>query len=153
MKLSKRTDYALRALVFVALNDRHGYVQAKDIARAEHLPAKFLEAVLLALRNAHLLKSKVGAGGGYRLAGPTQAVRVADIINALDRADTAKADPDRAPGPPTIATAAHTLVMEKLTDALEGSVGRMTLRQLLDEATARAHADHAHIAPADATRA
>ena len=67
MRLSKRTEYGLRAVVRLAQVWPRGYVQNKDLAEQEQLPNKFLEAILLALRRGGFLDSKVGSGGGYRL--------------------------------------------------------------------------------------
>ncbi len=66
MKLSKRGEYGLRAMVDLAAQaDSGGVVPLKDIAQREQIPVKFLEQILLTLKNAGLLQSKMGAGGGY----------------------------------------------------------------------------------------
>jgi len=68
LRLSKRTEYGLRAIVQLAQLWPRNFVQSKDLAEHEDLPNKFLESILLALRRGGFLESKVGSGGGYRLA-------------------------------------------------------------------------------------
>jgi Rrf2 family protein len=85
MRLSKRGEYGLRAMIDLASWD-HGKnaVQIKDIAEREQIPAKFLEQILLALKNAGLLHSKMGIGGGYYLAKPADHISLGQIIRILD---------------------------------------------------------------------
>lgn len=87
MKLSKRCEYGVKAAVKLSLSRTGGFVQSREIADSEMLPAKFLESILLALRSASILESKVGAGGGYRLARRAEDIRVTDVIAALERTD------------------------------------------------------------------
>jgi Rrf2 family protein len=74
MRLSKRGEYGLRAMINLAdstdPDKPYPLVQIKDISERENIPAKFLEQILLALKNAGLLQSKMGFGGGYYLARP-----------------------------------------------------------------------------------
>ena len=68
MRLSKRAEYGLRAVVQLAKLEPHKYVQTHELATGqEKLPSKFLESVLLALRRGGFLESKIGSKGGYRL--------------------------------------------------------------------------------------
>ena len=75
MRLSKRTEYGVRAVVQLARLWPRGFVQAKDLARQEELPNKFLEAILLALRRGGFLESKIGREGGYRLSRAPRDIR------------------------------------------------------------------------------
>jgi Rrf2 family protein len=65
--LSKKTRYAIKALVILGKNFGKEPMQISRIAGEENIPKKFLEQILLDLRNAGLLYSKKGAGGGYSL--------------------------------------------------------------------------------------
>jgi len=65
--LSKKTRYALKALVVLGKNFGEAPIQISKIASEEHIPKKFLEQILLDMRNAGLLYSKKGSGGGYGL--------------------------------------------------------------------------------------
>ena len=83
MHISARSDYAVRALlVLAAAGD--GPTKGEAVATAQHIPAKFLEAILASLRLAGLVHSRRGAEGGYWLARPAAEISVADIIRAVD---------------------------------------------------------------------
>ena len=89
MRLSKRGEYGLRAMVAIASSQRsqrsnNGLVQIKEIAEREKIPAKFLEQILLTLKNAGLLQSKMGVGGGYYLAHPPEEISFGQIVRVLD---------------------------------------------------------------------
>jgi Rrf2 family protein len=83
MRLSARADYALRAAVELAAADG-GHVTAEQLARAQHIPGKFLEAILTQLRRAGLVRSQRGPEGGFWLAKPAADIALADIIRAID---------------------------------------------------------------------
>jgi Rrf2 family protein len=85
MRLSKRGEYGLRAMLNLAtLAPQSGVVQIREIAQREQIPVKFLEQILLTLRNAGLVHSKMGAGGGYYLARPAGDITLGQIIRVLD---------------------------------------------------------------------
>ncbi len=65
--LSKKAQYAIYALVNLARKYNEGPVQIKTIAEEEHIPRKFLEAILIELKNLGFVNSKKGKGGGYYL--------------------------------------------------------------------------------------
>lgn len=83
MRLSARADYALRAAVELAAADG-GHVTAEQLARSQHIPGKFLEAILTQLRRAGLVRSQRGPEGGFWLAKPAADIALADIIRAID---------------------------------------------------------------------
>ncbi len=87
MRLSKRGEYGLRAMMALAAPGPDGTVQVvqiREIAEREQMPAKFLEQILLALRNAGLLHSRMGVGGGYRLAKAPGEITLGQIVRVLD---------------------------------------------------------------------
>jgi Rrf2 family protein len=85
MRISKRGEYGLRAMILLASHtENNGVMQIKAIAAAEHIPVKFLEQILLALKNAGVLHSKMGIGGGYSLAKPATEIMLGKIIRTLD---------------------------------------------------------------------
>jgi Rrf2 family protein len=87
MRLSKRGEYGLRAMIDLAILEPetgNGVVQIKEIAEREKIPAKFLEQILLTLKNAGLLHSKMGIGGGYYLARPANEITLGHIVRILD---------------------------------------------------------------------
>ena len=86
MKLTRRSEYALLALIHLARAKGEGYVAVAAMAEAQGLPAKFLEQLLMALKRARLVKSQKGPHGGYRLARPAEKISLAEVIRLLDGA-------------------------------------------------------------------
>jgi Rrf2 family transcriptional regulator, cysteine metabolism repressor len=86
MKLTRRSEYALLALIHLARAKGEGYVAVAAMAEAQGLPAKFLEQLLMALKRARLVKSRKGPHGGYRLARPAEKISLAEVIRLLDGA-------------------------------------------------------------------
>ena len=130
MRLSKRTEYGLRAVVQLARLWPTSYVQAKDLAHQEDIPPKFLEAILLALRRGGFLESKVGAGGGYRLSRSPREISSGDVIRRLEGRLTLKeSGPVTETSPGKLAVR---LINDKLTDATDVVLDNMTLEQLLE---------------------
>lgn len=81
--LPMKSRYALKALVFLARNQDDGPALISEIAEAEGIPRKFLEAILLELRNHGVLTSRRGRGGGYTLLLPPDQVNLGSVIRAL----------------------------------------------------------------------
>lgn len=84
--LSKKCKYAIHALVYLAERYQQGPVHIQEIAENQRIPKKFLEAILLELRNAKILHSKKGKGGGYYLYKKPQDVNLIEIIRLMDGA-------------------------------------------------------------------
>ncbi len=84
MKITRKGEYAMRALVDLAQNYRKGLRQIQDIVREEEIPGKFLEQILIILKNAGLLQSKRGLGGGYSLNRPPDQISLGEIIRLID---------------------------------------------------------------------
>lgn len=84
MQISKKADYALRAMAMLAAIPPERSLQAQALADAGRIPIKFLEQILLALKKSGLLHSKRGVGGGYRLERPSRLISVAEVIEAVD---------------------------------------------------------------------
>jgi Rrf2 family protein len=82
--LSKRAKYGLKALIRLAEVWPEGPVLIADLAKHERIPLKFLENILLRLKQAGYLASKKGRGGGYSLAMAPNAVMVGDVVRLLD---------------------------------------------------------------------
>jgi Rrf2 family protein len=84
MRISHRGLYALRALLHLAQTYDQGLAKIHDIAEAERIPAKFLEGILVTLKNARVVASQRGREGGYRLRRPPAEVIVGDVVRLLD---------------------------------------------------------------------
>ena len=135
--LSKKAKYALRALC-VLTRAEPALVPARRLAREAVVPEKFLETILVELRNAGLVASRRGTVGGHALARPADQVMVGDIVRILDgpiapiRCASVTAyrpcydcvDP---------ATCALRLLMGDVRDAMSEVIDKRTLRQLSDD--------------------
>lgn len=85
MRISAKTDYAIRAVVEMAAASPDGHlVKAESVADAQQIPLRFLLGILNELRHAGIVESRRGVEGGYRLALPAGEVTIADIIRAID---------------------------------------------------------------------
>ena len=82
--LSNKTKYALKALQVLAKEYGQGPVLISEIARRETIPPKFLELILLELKNQGILQSKKGKGGGYFLSRTPQSVSMGQIVRIME---------------------------------------------------------------------
>lgn len=82
MRISQRSYYGMLAMVFLAKNSQT--MQLSEIAKAEHIPADFLEKILQQLKKAGLVASHKGVKGGYALAKPAKKITANDVIDALE---------------------------------------------------------------------
>ena len=112
MKISQKGLYALQAMTMLARRYEQGAVRIRDIAYEEALPEKFLELILLELKNARLLESVRGAKGGYKLRRPPSEIYLAEIIRLIDGALAPFGD------------------AEQLRDLIENDVERRALYQV-----------------------
>ena len=83
MEISAKGDYAMRALAVLASSGGEPMTVA-ELAEAQGIPSRFLQAILLRLRQRGLLLSHRGADGGYRLARSPEEITVADVLRAVD---------------------------------------------------------------------
>ncbi len=84
MKVSHRGLYALKALIHLAGAYEGGLVAARTVAEKEEIPEKFLEGILLALKNARVISSERGREGGYRLRKPPNEIFIGDVVRLID---------------------------------------------------------------------
>lgn len=84
MKISQKGLYALQALMVLARRYREGAIRIRDIAYEENLPEKFLELILLELKNARMVESVRGAKGGYQLKRPPNQIFLSEVIRTID---------------------------------------------------------------------
>jgi Rrf2 family protein len=84
MKISQKGLYALQAMMMLARRYNQGAIKIRDIAYEEDLPEKFLELILLELKNARMVESVRGAKGGYRLRREPADIRLSEIIRQID---------------------------------------------------------------------
>jgi Rrf2 family transcriptional regulator, cysteine metabolism repressor len=84
LKISQKGLYALQAIMTLARRYGSETVKIRDIAIDSDLPEKFLELILLELKNARIVESVRGAKGGYRLRRPPEEIKLSEIIRLVD---------------------------------------------------------------------
>jgi Rrf2 family protein len=84
MRVSAKADYALRALIEIAVRSDGTAVSAEQLGKAQGIPHGFLQAILADLRRADVVVSQRGQSGGWRFARKPETVTVADVIRAVD---------------------------------------------------------------------
>jgi len=134
LRLSKKSKYAVRALMELALNDCGSPLGVYEIARRQHIPERFLEQIFGDLRRAGILESHRGAHGGFCFAASPEEVTVLDIVKILD----GEIRPARCSAGGTCYIADAPLcvtskIWEEARVALEGVFGRYTIAQIAAE--------------------
>ena len=82
--ISKRTKYGLKALIHLARRYEQGPILIAELAHEENIPKKFLEAILLSLKNNGILQSKKGKGGGYYLARHPKTITFGQAVRIME---------------------------------------------------------------------
>ena len=82
--ISKKTKYALKAAIYLAREYEKGPILIADLARDEKIPKKFLELILLSMKNNGILMSKKGKSGGYYLAKSPRTVSMGQIVRIME---------------------------------------------------------------------
>ena len=143
--LTKKGKYGLKALVHLAGLKPGESVVVTEIATTNQIPKKFLDTILLELRNNGILRSKKGAGGGYSLARPASEIRIGQAIRALDgplapilcASRTAYQPCEDCADPETCQVR---LSMTEVRDAISNILDHMTLEQFCRNDPARVNA-------------
>jgi Rrf2 family protein len=134
--LTAKGKYGLKALVHLSSLPAGETAQAIDIAEANNIPKKFLDAILGELRNAGAVHSKKGPGGGYMLARPPGEIKLGFVIRTLDGPLAPIACASRTAYQPCedcedVNACAVRLTMVKVRDAMSDILDRLTLADML----------------------
>lgn len=133
--LTNKGKYGLKALIELSKVPPGEPAQVADIAARAHISKKFLDAILLELRNAGIVRSKKGPGGGYSLARPAGEILIGSAIRVLDGPLAPIACASRTAYQPCddcddTAACAVRLLMTEVRDAMAGILDNTTLEQL-----------------------
>jgi Rrf2 family transcriptional regulator, cysteine metabolism repressor len=91
MNVSVKCEYALRAVLDLALAPSSQPIRIADIASRQHIPQKFLETILADLKKAGFLESRRGAEGGYMLSRPAEVITVGQVLRSVEGGRTGRA--------------------------------------------------------------
>jgi Rrf2 family protein len=151
MKLSKKGEYALRALIDLGLAQELGrpLLRIKELSDKERLPVKFLEQILVQLKGAGYLDSKRGKNGGYSLQKPTKDIMIGDVIRLIDGPLAPIRCVSRiAYQPCTCPDENHCglrILMEEVREAITGIVDRYSLADIVNVTLRKIRRDHAAV--------
>lgn len=130
MKISKKAEYALRALLAICRSAPGTVFSIHSLATEEHIPLKFLEQILLILRKGGILHSRRGAGGGYQLALSVSRITMGQVLELVD------GPLEILPGGSS-ASQGLTSVFHELQSDMRDWLARMTLAEVLQREQAR----------------
>lgn len=148
MRLSRGSEYGLRALIDLGIAQETGRPQLRiaEIARYEGLPIKFLEQILVRLRDAGLLCARRGPGGGYALARPMESIRMGDALRhlagSLALLECVEADEGRLCSCPDREHCGLRLLMDDVHRATAEVLDRFTLADLVRITVRKLRKDH-----------
>jgi Rrf2 family protein len=130
MRISAKGEYAIKAVLDLALHHGGGLIPIQGIAERQHIPQRYLEQVLLALKRAGLLASRRGAAGGYHLTRVPEQITVGEVLRAVEGAEA----PFEAIG--RAGRDGHDLVAlwDEIAEAVSGVVDRLTFGELATRA-------------------
>ncbi|OGW74719.1 MAG: Rrf2 family transcriptional regulator [Omnitrophica bacterium RBG_13_46_9] len=86
MKLTTKSEYSILALIYISRHEKEGFIKIEDICSKYDISKKYLEQLLLILKQSRYIKTKRGSSGGYRLAIPAAKINIAEIIRLMDGA-------------------------------------------------------------------
>jgi len=134
--LTAKGKYSLKALAHLATIDSQATTQAVDIARANGIPKKFLDAILGELRNAGIVQSQKGPGGGYRLARIPSEIKIGEVIRTIDGPLAPIACASRTAYQPCrdcsdVKACSVRLMMTKVRDAISDVLDSVTLADMI----------------------
>ena len=136
MRISAKGEYAIKAVLDLALHDDHGLVPIQEIAARQAIPQRYLEQVLLALKRSGLLRSRRGSSGGYHLTRPPEQVTVGAVLRAVEGAEAPFETLSRTGRGPRDAQDLAEL-WEEISEAVSKVVDRLNFGELAARAQAR----------------
>lgn len=135
MKLSRRGEYAIKALIHLSSIDKDSGATTPDIAKTAQIPEAFLNQIMLTLKNAGILRSRRGARGGYVLNRPAEQITLGEIARLMDGplapipcASVTAYEP--CPSCPEPASCQLSILMRKVRDSISDILDSTTLADM-----------------------
>jgi Rrf2 family protein len=134
--LTAKGKYGLKALAHLATLEPGETTQSKDIAKAKNIPKKFLDAILGDLRNAGIVYSRKGPGGGYMLARAPSDIKLGHVIRTIDGPLAPIACASRTAYQPcrdcrSVKACTVRLIMTRVRDAMSDVLDRLTVADMV----------------------
>lgn len=134
MKISTRVEYGLIALTDIAINSQDGAtVSSAEIAERQNISQKYLEQIMLGLRQGGFVKGQKGSRGGYQLSRPADKIYLSEILDALDNnilADAYENDDEQSS---EIRESVNNCLWNKLNGYMREFTGKLSLADLIKE--------------------
>jgi Rrf2 family protein len=133
VQLSRRADYALRAVIDLAVESASGRVQLREIAARQAVPEKYLEQLLRLLKTAGVVHATRGSRGGYQLARPASELSLLTVFEAVEGPVSVEDEGAAAPGAgaaPSGGAGVVRLWWVEITDGLRRELSRVTVAEL-----------------------
>jgi Rrf2 family transcriptional regulator, cysteine metabolism repressor len=138
MRISAKGEYAIRALLDLAIHHGEGLVPIQEVARRQGIPQRYLEQVLLLLKRAGILESRRGSAGGYQLVRAPAGISVGEVLRAVEGRVTALDVAGRHPSKTSEATASDLAPLwREIASAVAGVIDRTTFGDLAEQVKAR----------------
>lgn len=131
--ISQTAEYALRAIVFLAMNSGRAYT-TQEIAETTKVPAAYLSKVLKSLVNAALIQSQRGLGGGFTLTKAPDEMNILEVLNAVDPIQRIRTCPLELKAHGTVLCALHKR-LDDATAIIEKSFADSTIADILARPT------------------
>jgi Rrf2 family protein len=137
MRITTRSRYGLRALLYLARRPEPGPAPLSEIAAAEEIPQAFLERILAQLRDAGLVRTTRGAAGGYQLARSPEAISAADVVTVLESPRPMVDCLEQPESCDRVAVCRARPAWRRLDEAIAGALESVTIEELNKEETQR----------------
>ena len=138
MRISAKGEYAIRALLDLAVHHGEGLVPIQEVARRQGIPQRYLEQVLLLLKRAGILESKRGSAGGYQLVRAPAGISVGEVLRAVEGRLTALDVAGRHPNKVSEAAASDLAPLwREISGAVGAVIDRTTFGDLAEQVKAR----------------
>ncbi len=134
MKVSTRVEYGLIALTDIAINCTDGHtVSSSDISTRQNISQKYLEQIIIALRQGGFVKGRKGSQGGYVLSRPAGEIYLSEILNALDNSILADSCEHSDGDGEDLRSSVNSCLWDKINDNMRRFAENMTLDDLIRE--------------------
>jgi Rrf2 family cysteine metabolism transcriptional repressor len=140
LRISAKGEYAIQAMLDLALHRDRGLTPIQTIAARQAIPQRYLEQVLLALKRAGLLTSRRGSAGGYHLTRPPEDITVGDVLRAVEGAGAPFETQRRGGGRSTGERHDLAELWDEISSAVSKVVDQLTLGDLATRALERRRA-------------
>ena len=134
MKISTKVELGIVALTDIAINSESGdTVSSADVAARQGMSQKYLEQIIVGLRQGGFVKGHKGQGGGYKLSRPANKIFIAEILNALDNTILADTYDENDDEPNSFRSSINNCLWEKFNGYMRRTSEQMTLEDVIKE--------------------